>query len=159
MKTPDATEPREERRQQILRLIDAQAIKSQAALSEQLLKAGIEVNQATLSRDLRDLGVVKGKNGYELPAAATPAPPGQTSLWQVVNSWVLSATPAQNQIVLRTPPGGAQTLGVAIDRSELSEVIGTIAGDDTVLVICPDAQTAKELTQKLQPNQPQRSTP
>ena len=90
---------------------------------------------------------------------ATPAPPGQTSLWQVVNSWVLSATPAQNQIVLRTPPGGAQTLGVAIDRSELSEVIGTIAGDDTVLVICPDAQTAKELTQKLQPNQPQRSTP
>ena len=160
MRNPDATmDSRDARRQQILRLIDEHAIKSQAVLSGELEKAGIEVNQATLSRDLRDLGVVKGKDGYELPNPTMPAQPGRTSLSHTVNNWVLSATPAKNQIVLRTPPGGAQTLGLAIDKSELPEVIGTIAGDDTVLVICAGDRKAKALAMKLQPSQPQRSTP
>ena len=89
---------------------------------------------------LRDLGVVKGKNGYELPNTAMPTQPGPLGLWHTINTWVLSVTPAKNQLVLRTPPGGAQALGLAIDNSELPEVIGTIAGDDTVLVICPDGR-------------------
>ena len=159
MRDPEAaTDPRDARRQQILRLIEQHEIKSQAALSEELEKAGIEVNQATLSRDLRDLGVVKGKNGYDLPSATLPTQHGQASLWRTINNWVLSATPAQNQIVLRTPPGGAQALGLAIDKSELVEVIGTIAGDDTVLVICADDRDARALADKLQPNH-QRSMP
>lgn len=158
MRKPNpTTDPRDVRRQQILRLIDKHEIRSQAALSDKLEKAGIEVNQATLSRDLRDLGVVKGKNGYELPTSAMPSPPGHQSLWHIVNSWVLSATPAKNQLVLRTPPGGAQALGLAIDNSELPEVVGTIAGDDTVLVICPDDRKAKALARKLQPSHLQRS--
>lgn len=158
-KTTPTTDPRETRRAQILELIEKHEIKSQAALSELLEEASIEVNQATLSRDLRDLGVVKGKNGYELPAAVMANSPSATSLWHSVNSWVLSATPAKNQLVLRTPPGGAQALGLAIDNSELPEVIGTIAGDDTVLVICPDDRKAKALARKLQPSHLQRSMP
>jgi len=156
-KSTPTTDPRDARRNQILHLIEKHEIRSQAALSEQLEKAGIEVNQATLSRDLRDLGVVKGKNGYELPTTVMANSPGAASLWHTVNSWVLSATPAKNQLVLRTPPGGAQALGLAIDKSDLPEVIGTIAGDDTVLVICPDDRQAKALSRKLQPNHQQRS--
>ena len=163
-KSTTTTDPREARRQQILRLIEqhalkGQAIKSQAALSDELEKAGIEVNQATLSRDLRDLDVVKGKHGYELPNTLMAASPAQTSLWHTVNSWVLSATPALNQLVLRTPPGGAQALGLAIDNSALPEVIGTIAGDDTVLVICSNERKAKALARKLQPTPNHRSMP
>ena len=149
--TTTPTDPREARRNQILQLIEKQSIKSQAVLSEELEKAGIEVNQATLSRDLRDLSVVKGKHGYELPNNLPLANQSQHSLWRTVSSWVLSATPAQNQLVLRTPPGGAQALGLAIDNSDLPEVIGTIAGDDTVLVICPNERKAKALARKLQP--------
>jgi transcriptional regulator of arginine metabolism len=141
-------ETRDARHQLVLRLIEEQSIKSQAALSTLLEKASIEVNQATLSRDLHELGVVKGKNGYELPTTHLA---GHHALRHTVNNWVLSVTQAQNQLVLRTPPGGAQTLGVAIDNSALPEVVGTIAGDDTVLVICPDALMAKALLPKVQP--------
>lgn len=148
-------EPKDARRQRVLQLIRQRAIKSQAELSQELLKAGIEANQATLSRDLRDLGVVKGKNGYELPSAAPQAQSlqldAQAHLWHSVHTWLLSATPAMNQIVLRTPPGGAQALGLAIDNGELAEVVGTIAGDDTVLVICTNERQAKALARKLQP--------
>tara|TARA_R110002094_G_scaffold53008_8_gene64417 strand:+ start:837 stop:1316 length:480 start_codon:yes stop_codon:yes gene_type:complete len=159
MSKPSTTsDPRTERRQQILQLIEKHSIKSQAVLSDALEKAGIEVNQATLSRDLRDLGVVKGKDGYELPSSMQ-ATSNHHSLWHTVNQWVLSATPAQNQLVLRTPPGGAQALGLAIDNGDLPEVIGTIAGDDTVLVICASDRKAKSLARKLQPNQNQRSAP
>ena len=149
---PPTNERRDTRREEILQLILTQPIKSQAVLSKQLKKAGIGANQATLSRDLRDLGVVKGKYGYELPVSPIAGHQAHQSLWQTVHHWVMSATQAQNQIVLRTPPGGAQTLGLAIDNSNLQEVVGTIAGDDTVLVICPDERKAKSLSRKLQPN-------
>ena len=130
-KLTTANDSREARRHQILNLIEQQAIKSQEALKDALETAGINVNQATLSRDLRDLGVIKGKDGYELPSLLPPNSPASQSLWHTVNSWVLSATPAQNQLVPRTPPGGAQALALAIDNSDLTEVIGTIGGDDT----------------------------
>lgn len=158
-KPTTTTDPRTARRQQIFRLIEKHSIKSQAVLSDALEKAGIEVNQATLSRDLRDLGVVKGKNGYELPSTMMQPAANHHSLWHTVNQWMLSATPACNQLVLRTPPGGAQALGLAIDNGNLPEVIGTIAGDDTVLVICANERKAKALARKLQPTQDQRSAP
>ncbi len=157
-KLTTANDPREARRHQILTLIEQQAIKSQEALKDALETAGIRVNQATLSRDLRDLGVIKGKDGYELPSLLPPYNPASQSLWHTVNSWVLSATPAQNQLVLRTPPGGAQALALAIDNSDLTEVIGTIGGDDTVLVICANDRKAKALQKKLLPKANQRRT-
>jgi transcriptional regulator of arginine metabolism len=160
MSKPSTTiDPRSARRQLILRLIEKHSIKSQTVLSDALEKSGIEVNQATLSRDLRDLGVVKGKNGYELPSTMMSPITNKHSLWHTANQWVLSATPALNQLVLRTPPGGAQALGLAIDNGDLPEVIGTIAGDDTVLVICANDRNAKSLARKLQPTQHQRNAP
>jgi transcriptional regulator of arginine metabolism len=93
--------------------------------------------------------VVKGKDGYELPQATLSPQTAQGSLWHAVHTWLLSATAAQNLVVLRTPAGGAQALGVAIDRAELPGVVGTIAGDDTLLAVCTDGAKARALVRQL----------
>lgn len=140
---------RDERRQRILRLLERERPKNQADLQQRLAAAGHDVNQGTLSRDLRDLGVVKGPDGYELPQSTLSPQAATSSLWHAVHTWLLTATAAQNLVVLRTPAGGAQPLGLALDQHPLPGVVGTIAGDDTVLVVCTDAQKAKTLVQKL----------
>lgn len=144
------TDPREARRERILALLERGPVKSQAELQAQLAAAGFTANQATLSRDLRDLGVVKGKDGYELPNFPVLAPQtAHQSLWHAVHTWLLAATAAQNQVVLRTPAGGAQPLGLAIDHAALPGVVGTIAGDDTVLAVCTDTRAARALVRRL----------
>ena len=149
---------RDARRQRILAVIEQEQVRSQAELADRLAADGFAVNQATLSRDLRDLGVVKGKDGYEPPTAPalTPAT-ANSSLWHAVHVWLLSATAAQNLVVLKTPAGGAQALGVAIDRAaqpggELQGVVGTIAGDDTLLCVCSDGSKARALVRRLLAN-------
>jgi transcriptional regulator of arginine metabolism len=142
------TQDRDERRQRILHVLERERVRSQADLQQLLADAGHDVNQATLSRDLRDLGVVKGPDGYELPQAAVPQTAAQ-SLWHAVHTWLVSATAAQNLVVLRTPAGGAQPLGLALDKAELPGVVGTIAGDDTVLAVCSDAAKARSLVRQL----------
>jgi len=146
--TPTTTD-RDDRRQRILRLLEQERLRNQAELQQRLAADGFEVNQGTLSRDLRDLGVVKGKDGYELPQAPLSPQATQQSLWHAVHTWLLSATAAQNLVVLRTPAGGAQALGVAIDHAELPGVVGTIAGDDTLLAVCSDNTRAKALVRQL----------
>lgn len=149
-----APDLRAARRERILLLLQRQRVRSQAELRELLAAAGHRVTQATLSRDLRDLGVVKGVDGYEpAPAGAAPAAAGGT-LWQAVAGFLLAADVAQNLVVLRTPPGGAQPLALALDRTaraggELPDVVGTIAGDDNVLVVCRDAGKARALVRRL----------
>ena len=149
--SPVAASDREERRQRILHLLERERPRTQADLQQRLAATGHDVNQATLSRDLRDLGVVKGKDGYELPHAPLSPQSAQPSLWHAVHTWMLSATAAQNLVVLRTPAGGAQALGVAIDHAALPGVVGTIAGDDTLLAVCTDNQKAKALIRQLGP--------
>lgn len=155
MQRPTTTESRDQRRQRILELIEQNTIRNQAELQKLLEDEGREVNQATLSRDLRDLGVVKGPDGYELPGAASLTPQlAGSSLWHAVHSWLLAATPAQNLVVLRTPPGGAHPLALALDRAAAEEsalpgLVGTIAGDDTVLAVCSDAPKARALARRL----------
>lgn len=146
---PTTTNDRDERRQRILRLLEQERLRNQAELQQRLADDGFEVNQGTLSRDLRDLGVVKGKDGYELPQAPLSPQATQQSLWHAVHTWLLSATAAQNLVVLRTPAGGAQALGVAIDHAELPGVVGTIAGDDTLLAVCSDNARARALVRQL----------
>jgi transcriptional regulator of arginine metabolism len=151
---PDTPEARRER---ILALLGKARVRNQADLQAQLAAAGCEVNQATLSRDLRQLGVVKGKDGYELPAVPALGPgDAHRSLWHAVHTWLVSATTAQNLVVLRTPAGGAQALGLALDHAELPGVVGTIAGDDTVLAVCKDPGKAKALVRRLAQETPQR---
>lgn len=155
--TSPATD-RDERRQRILHLLERERHRSQADLQQRLAADGFDVNQATLSRDLRDLGVVKGPDGYELPQATLSPQTATSSLWHAVHTWLVSATAAQNLVVLRTPAGGAQPLGLAIDRAELAGVVGTIAGDDTVLAVCADAQKARSLVRQLAGHRPPAAT-
>ena len=147
------TEPtRSERHQVILSLLKSRRVRNHGELQKLLGDKGIDANQATLSRDLRHLGVVKGAQGYELPGAplTTQAAANGSSLWHAVQAFLLRASAAQNLCVLHAPPSGAQPLGLALDQAELPGVVGTIAGDDTVLAICSDNRKARALARQLQ---------
>lgn len=130
---------------QILNLISSRAIHTQEELARALRQAGIEVTQVTLSRDIRELGLVKTAEGYRRisPAAAGPA------LASVAADFLWDAKVARNLVVLKTSPGNANTLAAALDREQWPDVTGTIAGDDTVLVICPDETAADSVRKKL----------
>jgi len=146
------TEPvRSERHQAILDLLRSRRVRNQAELQRLLAGKGLDANQATLSRDLRHLGVVKGALGYELPAAPMDAQAAGNgaSLWHAVQAFLLRASAAKNLCVLHAPPSGAQPLGLALDQAHLQGVVGTIAGDDTVLAVCTDDRRAKALARQL----------
>ena len=124
------------RQGQILKLVGSEAVANQDELRRRLAHLGMRVTQATLSRDLRELKLVKTAKGYQpLSAAAeeTAAPP----LARALREFLSDVRPAQNLLVLKTPPGGAQPLAAAIDAERWKEVVGTLAGDDTVLIITP----------------------
>src|SRR5678815_2526047 len=148
-RTTTPSSDRDERRQRILHLLERERPRSQGGLRERLAAAGFDVNQATLSRDLRDLGVVKGPDGYELPQTTLSPHTAHQSLWHAVHTWLVAAVAAQNLAVLRTPAGGAQPLGLAIDKAGLPGIVGTIAGDDTVLAVCADAGRARSFVRQL----------
>lgn len=134
------------RQGQILKLIASSRILTQDDLARELKRVfGIQTTQVTLSRDVRELGLVKTPNGYRQVSPATGGP----DLATVVSEMLRDARVAQNLIVLRTSPGNANALAVALDKEEWPEVVGTLAGDDTVLVVAPDASTATALRDKL----------
>ena len=124
------------RQGQILKLLTGQAVASQDELRRQLGHLGVRVTQATLSRDLRELRLVKTTEGYRPLSAATEEAPPIAALARAVKEFLLDMRPAQNMLVLKTPPSGAQPLAAALDAERWKEVAGTLAGDDTVLVIC-----------------------
>ncbi|MGH9737171.1 MAG: arginine repressor [Candidatus Acidiferrales bacterium] len=124
------------RQGQILKLLTSQPVASQDALRRHLGQLGMRVTQATLSRDLRELRLVKTAEGYRsLEAAAKEVSP-LPALARALKEFLLDVRPAQNMLVLKTPPSGAQPLAAAVDAEHWKEVAGTLAGDDTVLVIC-----------------------
>ena len=136
------------RQGQILKLIDAGPIGTQQELASALAKQGIRATQVTLSRDIRDLGLVKTSEGYARPSQLPGSTPGR-DVASVAREVLLDVRVAQNQLVLKTPPAYANSLASALDQSGWPEVVGTIAGDDTVLVVAPDGATANRLRQKL----------
>ena len=136
------------RHQRIVELVTQREVHSQGELAELLAESGLRVTQATLSRDLVELDAIKVRspNGslvYAVPAEGgdrRPSAPGETAaatnrLARLCGELLVSADSSANMVVLRTPPGAAQFLASAFDKSELPEILGTIAGDDTVLVI------------------------
>jgi transcriptional regulator of arginine metabolism len=132
-----------QRHQMILELVRAGGIANQDQLRDRLLEHGHEVNQSTLSRDLRELGLVKGARGYQLPATDAAAAPVPTRrLPKAIASFLLNAIPAQNLVVLKTAPGHAAALAVVLDREPVAGILASLAGDDTILVITPDPATA-----------------
>ena len=137
---------REERRARIAELVRSRHVHSQSELAELLGKSGIEVNQATLSRDLRDMGLLKGRNGYELPTAIPPAEADASlALYVAVHGWMSSAVAAGNQVVVKTPVGAAGPLAVALDQAGWPEVLGTIGGDDTILLIAREPAVGTDI--------------
>jgi transcriptional regulator of arginine metabolism len=134
------------RQGQILKLIRAKRIPTQEDLARELKESyGIETTQVTLSRDIRELGLLKTPDGYRQVTAA----PGGPDLETVAGEFLRDVRAAQNLVVLRTSPGNANALAVALDRVDWPEVVGTLAGDDTVLIVAPDHSTADKLRRKL----------
>jgi transcriptional regulator of arginine metabolism len=129
-----------QRQHRITKLLESQPVTNQAQLVALLAEQGIEATQTTVSRDLEDLGAVKvrlpgGETAYALPELPTQQIAPEDHLRRVLGEWVVEVAHSGNLVVLRTPPGSAHVVGSALDRSGLEEVIGTVAGDDTVLVI------------------------
>ncbi|HET7698691.1 MAG TPA: hypothetical protein VFK57_23445 [Vicinamibacterales bacterium] len=142
------------RQQLVLELIDREPITSQEQLRERLQARGIQVTQATLSRDIRDLGLVKAAadGAYKRPSSGDAAPPGPDSL-AVLRRSVAGALRkfdvVQQLVVLRTESAQASPLAEAIDRAHLAEVVGTIGGENTILVICRGEAEAQAFTRQL----------
>lgn len=133
------------RQGQILRLIRTRPIRTQEELARELRQMGIRATQVTLSRDIRELGLVKTPEGYRQigPVASGPR------LAQLAAEFLHEVRAAQNLVVLKTSPGHANTVAVALDREDWPEIVGTVAGDDTILVVTPDARTARRVRDKL----------
>lgn len=133
------------RQGQILKLIRMKRISTQEELAQELGKQGIAATQVTLSRDIRDLRLVKTREGYQemAPEEAGPA------FALLAAEFLLDVLRAQNMVILKTSPGHANSVAVALDGESWPEVVGTIAGDDTILVIAPDNPTAEAVQEKL----------
>ena len=141
----------------ILAAVQREPIRSQEQLRRVVKSQGFDVTQATLSRDIRELGLVKGgvDGAYQV---STPVPPARSGaaapavrsmLQRAMSEYLSRVDQVQQMLVLRTGPGQAQMLAVQIDRAHLPEVVGTIAGDDTILVVSPDARRARTLAKRL----------
>jgi transcriptional regulator of arginine metabolism len=136
------------RHSRITELISNEPIYTQEELRRRLTQGGIHVNQATLSRDLRELGLVKTVNGYALPAAEEGGPP-MPSLDHLLTEFVIDVREAENLLVLKTTPGSAQPVAAALDSSEWPELIGTLAGDDTILIITKSKQICQKVANRI----------
>lgn len=139
------------RQSQILELIDKDAVTSQEALREHLNARNIHVTQATLSRDLKQMGLVKraGDGAYVRPGAERGGAAMGEQMRKAVTSLVRSYERVDTFIVIRTDPGQANGLAVLMDRVKVPEVAGTVAGDDTILLICRGLDNAIQMEQKL----------
>jgi len=135
------------RQGQILKVIAAEPISSQDELRRRLTHLHVRVTQATLSRDLHELKLVKTAEGYQPLAAAQEEIAALPPLARALREYLLDFRPAFNLLVLKTPPSGAQPLAAAVDAERFKEVAGTIAGDDTVLIITP-SRAARAAVQK-----------
>lgn len=132
-----------QRQHRIARLLADHAVSSQGQLVDLLADADITATQATVSRDLEDLGAIKvrvpgGLTVYAIPEHPTEQIAPQDHLRRVLGDWVVDVVRSGDLVVLRTPPGSAHVVASAIDRSGLESMIGTVAGDDTLLVIAAE---------------------
>jgi len=138
----------------ILELVDHDAIHTQEALRRKLRGRGFDVTQATLSRDIKELGLAKraGDGAYQRASTGPADRPGQgeTALRRAAAEYLRRVDQVQQFLVLRTDPAQAQPLAVAIDRALPAEVVGTIAGDDTILVIARDSRRAQAFARRLE---------
>jgi transcriptional regulator of arginine metabolism len=137
------------RQKAILEILRKEAIASQEDLQLALEKKGFEVGQATLSRDIREMGLVKSADGYAVPQGPAATEPALPSMARLVREFVQDIRLAQNLLVIKTIVGSAQPVAAALDSEQWPEVVGTLAGDDTILVISSNKKTAAGLAAKI----------
>jgi len=138
------------RQRLILELLKAGPMASQEELQRALRKRGVRVGQATLSRDIRELNLSKTASGYVLPQGENPAGLALPPVSRLVREFVLAVHPAQNLLVIKTSVGSAQPVAAALDEEDWPETVGTIAGDDTILIVCPDKEDARKLAERVE---------
>ena len=136
------------RQKVILDLLERGPVASQEELQRALNRRGLRVGQATLSRDIRDLGLVKTATGYAQPQGEPSSESALPPVSRLVREFVLEVRPAQNLLVIKTTVGSAQPVAAALDGEDWPEAVGTIAGDDTILIVCPDKRAASRLASR-----------
>lgn len=134
------------RQSRILEIIQRKSIHTQEELADELRAVDIQATQVTLSRDIKELGLVKTPEGYRAMTVVAPKAPGFAT---VASEFVTDIRLAQNLLVLKTAPGNANSVAVAFDREGWPGVVGTIAGDDTILIITPDNDAARAMGERV----------
>ena len=143
-----------QRQHKITRYLETEDVSSQVQLVELLAADGIAATQATVSRDLDDLGAIKvrargGVTVYAVPELPRDQVPPADHLRRVLGDWVVEVAHSHNLVVLRTPPGSAHVVASALDRSSLPEVLGTVAGDDTLIIVADEEVPGSTLADQL----------
>lgn len=138
------------RQKAILELLAQGPVASQEELQRALKKQGFRVGQATLSRDIHELELVKTGDGYALSNGDLQADPALPHVSRLVREFVLHVLPAQNLLVIKTAVGSAQPVAAALDIERWPEAVGSIAGDDTILIVCPESRSAQKLASRIQ---------
>jgi transcriptional regulator of arginine metabolism len=137
------------RHKTILELVENGPLASQEELQRVLAKRGFKVGQATLSRDIHELGLVKTGEGYALPNGNSASDPTLPPVSRLVREFVLDVRPAQNLLVIKTAVGSAQPVAAALDTESWPEVVGTIAGDDAILIVSPNKKATGKLANRI----------
>jgi transcriptional regulator of arginine metabolism len=143
-----------QRQHRIIQIIEQHPVISQAQLVEWLAVGGIEATQATVSRDLEDIGAVKvraagGESVYAVPDLPKDRVAPEEHLRRVLGEWLVEVASSANVVVVRTPPGSAHVVASALDRAALDEIVGTVAGDDTIMVVAAEGVGGAKLAQRL----------
>ncbi len=149
-----ATLGKPQRQHRIARLLEEQAISSQGQIVEMLAAEGVVATQATVSRDLEDLGAVKvripgGATAYAVPEHSKDAASPDDHLRRVMGEFVVDVAHSSNLVVLRTSPGSAHVIGSALDRAGYPDVLGTVAGDDTLILVCAEPVGGANVAERL----------
>ncbi len=138
------------RQRAVLEALKHGSFASQEDLQRVLRRRGFKVGQATLSRDIRDLNLSKTPHGYSLPQGENGAGLALPPVSRLVREFVLEIRSAQNQLVIKTIVGSAQPVAAALDEADWPEIVGTIAGDDTILIVCPGKDEARQLAGRIE---------
>ncbi len=143
-----------QRQHRIARLLADNAVTSQAQLVDLLADVGVAATQATVSRDLEDLGAIKvrvpgGETVYAIPELSYSQVAPEDHVRRVLGEWAVDVVASGNMVVLRTPPGSAHVVASALDRAGIADIIGTIAGDDTLLVVASEEAGGRKVASLL----------
>ena len=143
-----------QRQHRVARILEEQPVNSQDQLVDLLAAEGVVASQVTVSRDLEELGAVKvrmagGETVYAIPELPKDRVAPESHLKRVLGEWLVEVSHSANMVVLRTPPGSAHVVGSALDRAGLADILGTVAGDDTVLVVASERAGGEAVARRL----------